>query len=186
MNKVMLNTAVFLNEMNAGQSQIDLLTNLSQEIDGFEVRGEFFKDNKKEELQQLMALANQHDYDFYYSIPETLFDANQLNPKISDHFQMASEFHIASLKISLGDVTVPTQEQVTVLNNLIRVTGVDLTIENEPNAHGTLSHLVEVNRTLANLGFLGGYTFDAGNWYWINEDPVEAIELLADYTTVLH
>lgn len=186
MNKVMLNTAVFLTEMNDGQSQINLLKNLTQPIDGFEVRGEFFKDDKADELQQLMTLAQEKSYDFYYSIPETLFTNGELNEHLAEHFRIASEYKIDSLKISLGVVNLPTPEQVTVLNNLIEVTGVNLTIENEPNPNGTIEHLVDVCRTLTELGFLGGYTFDAGNWYWINEDPIAAMNALAKYTTVLH
>lgn len=187
MTKILINTIVFQKEIQSGQSQYTLLNQLTAKIAGFEVRGELFKpETKHNELAQLQQLAEQRHWEFRYSIPECLFIKSEINPNLESHFKLAQQFGITALKISLGELEHVTAQQVTLLNQFITTYHVQLNIENEPNQNGILEHMAMICLELTNYNSFTGYTFDSGNWYWINETPLSAWKQLAPYTTVLH
>ena len=75
MKKVSINTAVFLNQLENGNSQFECLKQLvGKPIDAIEVRCEFFKeDGRDQELAAIQRLCEENHWQFYYSIPEALF-----------------------------------------------------------------------------------------------------------------
>lgn len=187
MTKILINTIIFQEQLDQGHSQYELLSRFTEKIDGFEVRGERFTDSTREtELASLQQLAIDRQIEFRFSIPECLFIDQEINPELENYFKLAKKFGICALKISLGEIDQPTIEQVTVLNHYIETYHVALNLENEPNQHGQLSHIMTVCQTLHQLNTKTGFTFDAGNWYWINESPEEAMTQLHQVTTVLH
>ena len=183
-----INTAVFANEIQAGRSQLSYLEELADSpIDNIEVRGELFnKETKDEELNSIYSLCQKQDWGFFYSIPEQLFKTDHVNPNIEDHLKMAEKFHIGNLKISLGDLSDISAEQLHNLKDLLSQYNVKVTIENEPNDNGTLNNVVQQIIKLRELDIPLGYTFDSGNWYWIDEDPIDAFKNLSDAITVFH
>lgn len=183
-----INTAVFANEIQAGNSQLSYLEKLSDyPIDNIEVRGELFnKDTKDEELKDIYSLCKKKDWGFFYSVPEQLFKTNEVNPNIESHLKMAQKYHIENLKISLGDLSEVSAEQLNSLKDLLNQYDIKVTIENEPNENGTLRNIVQQIIKLRELDIPLGYTFDSGNWYWIEEDPIDAFKNVSDAITVFH
>ena len=63
---VSINTAAFLDQMNAGKSQYEVIQQLvGLPIDNVEVRGEFFKGNRDAELQKIREFVNKNDWGLY-------------------------------------------------------------------------------------------------------------------------
>lgn len=185
---VSINTAVFLHNVEAGDNQIDCLRRLvNAPINDIEVRGELFNEaTKDEELKQINLLCADNDWKYFYSIPEELFLNDHVNENTKAYIEMAEKYHIDQLKISLGDLTNISDQQLRELNALLNDTSVKVTIENQPNDNGVLTTFKKNLDRLKAQQMTLGYTFDSGNWYWINETPTEAFNLLKDDITVFH
>lgn len=185
---VSINTAIFLDQLQAGTSQLDCAKTLvGKPIDNLEVRGEFFKsETKADELAQLDALCQANHWGFYYSIPEALFDQGQLNTKIADDLEMASRYHIQGLKISLGDPKGVCANDLHEFAIWLEAAKTKLTVENQPNANSQLPLFTKQVKQLCAYEPRLGYTFDSGNWYWIDTDPAVAFNALASLITVFH
>lgn len=188
MKKVSINTAVFLNQLENGNSQFECLKQLvGKPIGAIEVRGEFFKeDGRDQELAAIQRLCEENHWQFYYSIPEALFTEGKLNENIFDYIALANEFQIQGLKISLGNCQNTAAPSLAKLQKALRAYSGVLTVENQPNQDGQLN-VFEANliKLLALVPELG-YTFDSGNWYWIKEDPQSAFDSLKKWITVFH
>lgn len=185
---ILINTIVFQNEIRQGKTQLEacqLLKGL--DITGIEVRGELFQSHTHDqELEEISQLANQMHWQLYYSIPDYLFIENQVNPKLAFYLEISDRFKLDSLKISLGAVDKITDELAGELRELLSGFTGRLTVENEPNENGHYQHVGAILEQLKFREIPLGYTFDSGNWYWVNESPTAAFEALKDYTTVLH
>lgn len=187
MSNILINTIIFQKQLDQGYSQYELLSRFTEKIDGFEVRGERFdKKTQESELANLQQLSLERHIEFRFSIPECLFIDYQVNPQLETYFKLAKRFGISALKISLGEVSQPTREQVAILNHYIESYDIMLNIENEPNRNGKINHIVMVLGQLQALNSKTGYTFDAGNWYWVKESPEEAMAQLHVLTNTLH
>lgn len=186
--KVSINTAVFLHDIEAGESQYECLKRLiGKQIDNIEVRGEMFQgETKDEELKRINLLCADNDWNFFYSIPEQLFENNHINQNFQSYIAMAEKYHIDQLKISLGDFENITAQQLADLKELLGNTSVKVTIENQPNDNGIIQPFKKAINTLRNAQVPLGYTFDSGNWYWIYETPSDAFNNVSDYVTVYH
>lgn len=185
--QVSINTAVFLKKMQSGVSQYDCLKQLvGKPVDNIEVRGEFFDDKTRaDELAKIKKLANENNWDFYFSIPEQLFNGDSLNENIYEYIEMAKYHGIKALKISMGDFVKDADYDLDRLDKAIKDNQVNVTIENQPNELGHIDDFVEKAEYLTSNHELG-YTFDSGNWYWIEESPEKAFEKLNEITTVFH
>lgn len=187
--QVSINTAIFLDKVESGKSQYSCLENLTgAPIDNIEVRGEMFKeDSKDSELQDIKQLCMKNGWDFYYSIPEQLFNKDSINTNLESYLKMAKKYGISNLKISLGDASSISGNQLSELNNLLNeYSKVKVTIENQPNENGTLKNMAHQISMMMDKKIRLGYTFDSGNWYWIYEDPMESFNQLKDYIGVFH
>lgn len=182
--KVSINTAVFLDQMNAGHSQYDVLQQLiGKPVDNVEVRGEFFKDDCREaELDKISDLAVKNGWGLYYSIPEALFSDGELNQNLNRYIAMAKKYGIRNLKISLGDYGALTSDTLKLINE-IPTNDVTISVENEPNQHGEVPRIFNFLDSIDNHL---GYTFDSGNWYWIDQDPQAAMNQLQSFVTIFH
>lgn len=187
MTKILVNTAVFENDVKNGASQLDMIKKITDlGIDGVEVRGEFFGEDRDQELTALKELAQSKNWLLYFSIPEQLFVENKVNENLTSYLDLATKYSIGSLKISLGEIDKLDDGLIAELKDLLAPYNVQLTIENEQNEHGHMDHVLDINKEIKQAGLPIGYTFDAGNWYWINEDPEKAMDKLNSYVTILH
>ncbi|MFD1317932.1 sugar phosphate isomerase/epimerase [Loigolactobacillus zhaoyuanensis] len=186
--KVSINTAVFLDELQAQVSQLTCLQQLTATaIDAIEVRGEFFQPaTKATELQKIDQLCQQQNWQFYYSVPEELFQGSQVNPQLAANLAMAQQNHIKSLKFSLGDCQQISSTVLAKLQHQLAATTVQVTIENQPNEYGRLSNIESQLTLLKTAQSSLGYTFDAGNWCWVDTVPLTAFNKLQSAITVFH
>ncbi|MCI5775887.1 MAG: xylose isomerase [Aerococcus sp.] len=185
--KVSINTAVFLDELNAGKTQLECLQTLEKEdnIAGIQVRDEFFKDDMRaEELDAIHELAQKKGWMIDYSVPQALFTDDGLNPELGNFLNLAQSHGIDALKFSLG---APTKESIKEAELLIKPSGVSVSVENEGNDHGEPAYVLKQLAEVTQNGVIG-FTFDAGNWYWVDKAVnVNRVFLdLKDYVTVLH
>ncbi len=183
-----VNTAVFLTALQTGTSQFTCLkTLIDQPIANVEVRGEFFSAATRErELFMIDTLCKAQGWGLYFSIPEQLFTAGKLNDHLADYLALASRHHIGGLKISLGDPTGVSAATYAHLQALVATYPGQLTVENQPNVDGQMPAFAERLRTVLKAVPALGYTFDAGNWYWVASRPEEAFAALQDVITVFH
>lgn len=187
--KVSINTAVFLHDMEKGKSQYECLQNLDgKPIDAIQVRGEFFnKDTKDDELLQIAELAKQHDWPVYYSVPEELFQEDTFADNLEDNLKMAEKFGMKGIKYFFGNKFLAfNDEQISKLSNILNNSSVEVTLENQPNDFGKLSAVESNLKWIKDSNLKLGYTFDAGNWYWIDQDPTKAFDVLHHYITNFH
>ena len=184
---VSINTAIFENEVKKGKSQLECLKSLPEKlIDSIEVRGEFFNEGKiEEELEEITNLCKENGWKLFYSVPQELFNQEGFNQDIENKILIAEKYNISNLKYSLGHIDI-RNTNFNKLNDILNNTSVNVTIENQPNANGTLVEMKKAINYLSDNYIKLGYTFDSGNWYWINENPHVAFDELKDNISVYH
>ena len=184
---VSINTAVFLDDLQNGISQSDCVDRLiGKPISSVEVRGEFFnKETRDQELQHISHVCQEQNWDLRYSIPEELFDGDSINANLNGYLQMAAKYHLNGLKISLGNPSL-SQSQLQTLKSKLSSASCQVTMENQPNEFGTLSKVNKAASILYDAVPEIGYTFDAGNWAWVDVDAPDALKKLLPYVTIFH
>ena len=182
-----INTAVFEDEIKKGKSQLECLERLPDKIiDSIEVRGEFFDEERvEEELEEISNLCEKNRWKLFYSVPQELFNSDGFNQDIENKIALAEKYNVSNLKYSLGHINVKNTD-INELNDILNNTSVNVTIENQPNDNGTLIEMKKVINYLNDNHIKLGYTFDSGNWYWIDENPHVAFDELRENISVFH
>ena len=182
-----INTAVFEDEIKKGKSQLECLERLPDKIiDSIEVRGEFFDEERvEEELEEISNLCEKNRWKLFYSVPQELFNSDGFNQDIENKIALAEKYNVSNLKYSLGHINVKNID-VNELNDILNNTSVNVTIENQPNDNGTLIEMKKVINYLNDNHIKLGYTFDSGNWYWIDKNPHVAFDELRENISVFH
>lgn len=182
-----INTAVFEDEIKKGKSQLECLERLPDKIiDSIEVRGEFFDEERvEEELEEISNLCEKNRWKLFYSVPQELFNSDGFNQDIENKIALAEKYNVSNLKYSLGHINVKNID-VNELNDILNNTSVNVTIENQPNDNGTLIDMKKAINYLNDNHIKLGYTFDSGNWYWIDENPHVAFDELRENISVFH
>ncbi|MYY45155.1 sugar phosphate isomerase/epimerase [Lactobacillus salivarius] len=182
-----INTAVFEDEIKKGKSQLECLERLPDKIiDSIEVRGEFFDEERVEEkLEEISNLCEKNRWKLFYSVPQELFNSDGFNQDIENKIALAEKYNVSNLKYSLGHINVKNID-VNELNDILNNTSVNVTIENQPNDNGTLIEMKKAINYLNDNHIKLGYTFDSGNWYWIDENPHVAFDELRENISVFH
>lgn len=182
-----INTAVFEDKIKKGKSQLECLERLPDKIiDSIEVRGEFFDEERvEEELEEISNLCEKNRWKLFYSVPQELFNSDGFNQDIENKIALAEKYNVSNLKYSLGHINVKNID-VNELNDILNNTSVNVTIENQPNDNGTLIEMKKAINYLNDNHIKLGYTFDSGNWYWIDENPHVAFDELRENISVFH
>lgn len=182
-----INTAVFEDEIKKGKSQLECLERLPDKIiDTIEVRGEFFDEERvEEELEEISNLCEKNRWKLFYSVPQELFNSDGFNQDIENKIALAEKYNVSNLKYSLGHINVKNTD-INELNDILNNTSVNVTIENQPNDNGSLVEMKKALNYLNDNHIKLGYTFDSGNWYWINENPHVAFDELRENISVFH
>lgn len=182
-----INTAVFEDEIKKGKSQLECLERLPDKIiDSIEVRGEFFDEERVEEgLEEISNLCEKNRWKLFYSVPQELFNSDGFNQDIENKIALAEKYNVSNLKYSLGHINVKNTD-INELNDILNNTSVNVTIENQPNDNGSLVEMKKALNYLNDNHIKLGYTFDSGNWYWIDENPHVAFDELRENISVFH
>ncbi|QXI36561.1 sugar phosphate isomerase/epimerase family protein [Pseudomonas xantholysinigenes] len=140
------------------------------------------------ETPDLLALRNQaaeYGLESLYSTPLELWrEDGQLEPAIVERLQWAETLGAVALKVSLGHYRDGCDLHTLVPLLQHRVA---LLVENDQTPQGgRLDTLVQFFREAQRLGVAPGMTFDIGNWYWHDESPLLAAQLLGPWVRYVH
>ncbi|MDH1628641.1 sugar phosphate isomerase/epimerase family protein [Pseudomonas mosselii] len=133
----------------------------------------------------LANLAAEHGLQSLYSTPLELWrEDGSLEPAIAQRLQLASEIGAVALKVSLGHYQAGCD-----LRALAPLLGhkTALYVENDQTPYGGRLQILErFFREAQEQGVAPGMTFDIGNWYWHDESPLLAAQLLGRWVRYVH
>ena len=98
---------------------------------------------------------------------------------------MAKKHDLKYLKYVIGDVKNVDPKEIAALDQKLADAGIELTLENLSNDSGRLEKVEEGLEAIKNSKNIG-YTYDAGNWYWVDENPSVAFKKLKNQITNYH
>ena len=166
--------------------QLALLPIIQQAgADGVEIRRELCDDTTLTHLPALALAARQHQLRVSYSVPDTLFSEDgRLNPLLKSYFSEALQLNAQRLKVALGNFTGALYSEM--LRKLMTEYGIPLTVENDQTRFGKQQPMLRFFNAAQEAALPIGMTFDMGNWYWTDEDPRQAADLLAGHVGYVH
>ncbi|MHD0396350.1 sugar phosphate isomerase/epimerase family protein [Staphylococcus simulans] len=184
-NNLVFNTLVFLEKVNSGLKQAELFDAIvSLGFNHIELRREFFLDIDKE-IPEASNLAESKDVTLFYSVPDYIFlDNGELNPKIFEYFEEAKRLNAVNVKMSIG-----AYRHVSQLNqlNFINNQPFNFVVENDQTQQsGTIRNIHKFLEDAKQAHLNIGYTFDLGNFRYVQESEVDAADILGPYVTYIH
>ncbi|NMF06699.1 sugar phosphate isomerase/epimerase family protein [Clostridium beijerinckii] len=187
MNQLGINLLVFKNELDKGIKQQQILEQIEAlGVHIAEIRRECLK-NLAEEILIINKLAKKFGIELYYSVPEKVAFEKKLNPDINVYFEEAKLMGATHIKFNIGDLVDLSLDEIKKLRDIIDKFEIKVTIENDQTPeNGNLKCVVNAIDIINKNSLPIGYTFDLGNWYWQNEDPENAFDILRSAITVFH
>ena len=177
MSTIGINTLVYKEKLDAGESQAALLSDIqSHDVQVAEIRREYVNGD----LSEISRRADELGLELYYSVPEPIACGFAVNPDLETYLTEASILGATHVKFNIGTLGAGASSE-SVQNAVSKFDGT-VTIENDQTPeNGTLASTVG-----AAAAGITGYTMDLGNWYWQNEDPEAALAVLDPSMSVLH
>ena len=187
MKQIGINLLVFKNDLDNGIGQEKILSEIaSLGVSIVEIRREYLKCSN-EELIEINKLARKLNLEIYYSVPEKIAYEKKINSNIKVYFEEAKQMGSTHIKFNIGDLENLDICEIKKLKDIINSFDMKITIENDQTPeNGTLKSVINAIDVINNTLLPIGYTFDLGNWYWQNEDPKNAFNLLNSKITVFH
>ncbi|WP_428944632.1 sugar phosphate isomerase/epimerase family protein [Pantoea sp. FN060301] len=153
--------------------------------EGVEIRRELFSDEEQQSLSGLGKTIAAANLVAYYSVPEALFNEQGLvNPALSRHLAEATQLNAQRLKYALGNYR--RGFDFTSLRNSLASHSVQLVVENDQTASGTLAAMKAFLEEGGEAQSGCGVTFDMGNWLWVGDNPLDAAEQLSSAVSYIH
>ena len=157
---------------------------------GVEIRRELLPENEKtQQLTQLKQEIARFGLFTVYSAPIELWkEDHQLNKEmVTTVFEEGLTLGASWIKVSLGHF----QKEQSNLNDLIKFlkqqTELQLLVENDQTLYGgNVKNLKVFFESALALNVPVHMTFDAGNWFYVNQDVEDALNQLASYVHYLH
>ncbi|RIN60888.1 sugar phosphate isomerase/epimerase [Staphylococcus simulans] len=174
-NNLVFNTLVFQAKINSGLKQVELFDDiLSLGFNNIEPRREYFVDIDKE-IPEMRKAAESKNITLFYSVPDYIFlDDGELNPKIIEYFEEAKRLNVANVKMSIGNYRHFSQlKQLNFIND-------------QPQQSGTINKINQFLQDAKKAKLNIGYTFDLGNFRYVQESEVDAADTLGLYVTYIH
>lgn len=187
-NRIFVNTIAFIEELQAGKSQSEFFRSVREAGFGaIEVRREFIR-RFPEELVEMQSLANEIGLELYYSVPDWLYRDGVL--QIEGLEQYIGEVQVLAakmLKLSVGEFPGSIGDGLTLLRNAVNAFKGIVAVENDQSSQSghltvTLNFLRLCQESKINIYC----TFDMGNWYWVQEEPVTNAIPLREFTRSIH
>lgn len=189
MAKIFINTIV--KEEALSQTEfIQRLSELALPIEGVEIRRELLPEipeEREKELAEIAELAEKNNWTMMYSVPESLFLKEGINPDFTIWMKELHLFNGVSMKVNTGEVAGIRSVDSEQLEELIGKTGIRVTIENDQTVeNGTFTATKQALGNIKKSGLPIGYTFDVGNWLVMKESPEKAYQELRQSINVIH
>lgn len=184
-NNLVFNTLVFQAKINSGLKQVELFDDiLSLGFNNIEPRREYFVDIDKE-IPEMRKAAESKNITLFYSVPDYIFlDDGELNPKIFEYFEEAKRLNVANVKMSIGNYRHFSQLKQL---NFINDQPFNFTVENDQTQQsGTINKINQFLQDAKKAKLNIGYTFDLGNFRYVQESEVDAADTLGSYVTYIH
>ncbi len=187
MNQLGINLLVFKNDLDKGKNQEKILSEIGNlGVSIAEIRREYLK-NSNEELEEINKLAKELNIEIYYSVPEKIACEKRINSNIKIYFEEAKQMGSTHIKFNIGDLENLDVDERKKLEDIISYFNINVTIENDQTLeNGNLECIINAINFINTHSLPIGYTFDLGNWYWQNEDPKNAFNLLNSNINVFH
>ncbi|MEH7072790.1 sugar phosphate isomerase/epimerase family protein [Neobacillus drentensis] len=155
---------------------------------GIEIRRELLTEQDPP-LDSIRKEIDQYQLFTVYSAPIELWRANhQLNvEELTEIFHEGKQLGAKWIKVSLGHFLKDSSELKDLLTFLKQQQGIQLFVENDQTLHGGNVHqLIAFFESASEQDIPVKMTFDAGNWYYSNQDVDEAFSKLAPFVHYLH
>lgn len=187
MNQLGINLLVFKNDLDNGIEQKNVLDKIGKlGVSIAEIRREYLKNLNKESIE-INKVAKELNIEIYYSVPEKIAFEERINSKIKVYFEEAKQMGATHIKFNIGNLENLNVDEMERLKNIIDDFKIRVTIENDQTPENGNLKCIRNTINIINKNSLPiGYTFDAGNWYWQNENPKNAFDLLNSDITVFH
>lgn len=185
-NRIVLNTLLFQQSHDIGESQLQIVENLLKYgIGNIEIRREYASQSFQE-MKALNKMRLGKRLTLFYSVPDNLFVNGAINPELIQYIGEAQKMGVSYVKLTLGDFDnysgnlfedlssiVPESIQINIEN--------DQTISNS-SIHSLVSFFNSSEKSGAHIGFVN----DLGNWAFTGQDEQEASIQLLKYTNYVH
>ncbi|WP_416353415.1 sugar phosphate isomerase/epimerase family protein [Agrilactobacillus fermenti] len=180
------NLLLFDAEVKKGVKQAELLAR-AKDL-GFsmvEVRREYFQDITAE-IPEVKAQATALDLKLFYSVPDELFVAGKVNPKLTGYFEEGQQLGIEKIKFNIGDFANYQGELQRDFAPFLNQ-GIEVNIENDQTqTSGTLTPILTFLKAAVAADVDIRYVYDLGNWPFVGEDFLAGAKALAVYTRYIH
>ncbi|WP_409271812.1 sugar phosphate isomerase/epimerase family protein [Neobacillus sp. SCS-31] len=186
-DQIAINTLVYLEDLKAGLPQSEMLDWVHElGLKNIEVRREFIKD--RQELKDIKTKSEQYGMNVFYSIPEVLYDNQQLNVETLELYcKEAYDMNASAIKLNIGEYGQVSEADLKAITRLTERYSVKLTVENDQTeSNGRSQKILDFLTEVKKLGGPITFTFDIGNWLFQGEDPVENAKLLQPFVTYIH
>lgn len=189
MTKIFINT-IAKEEALSQTEFIQKLSELVLPIEGIEIRRELLPEvpeEREKELAEIAELAARKNWTMMYSVPESLFLKEGINPDFTIWMKELHIFNGVAMKVNTGEVASIRSADGEQLKELIGKTGIRVTIENDQTVeNGTFIATKQALDNIKKSGLPIGYTFDVGNWLVMKESPEKAYQELQQSIDVIH
>lgn len=185
-SQIILNTIVFKEQLDKGYLQAELLPKIKEVgVNIVEIRREYIKDFKTE-LLILKEKSKALGMTLFYSVNDEVIIKNKVNPMLQKYINELKEMGGVAVKFNVGNFINYQGDLSKDLRPLLDETYV-FTVEN--NQLLTHSNLKNINNFMCQIKehkLPISFVFDLANWYWVNEDPIQAAKFLDNQTRYVH
>lgn len=185
---IVLNTLVFLKDLQAGINQSLLMKKVNKlGIKNIEVRREYINDFESE-LKDIRQQAEKYGMNVFYSVPKVLYRENKLlKQELEKYLNEAKIMGCKNIKLNIGDFKHINCEDANIIRNLCDMYGVHITVENDQTIeNGSCDKIYRFLSIMKELNSNITFTFDIGNWIFQNEDSFENAKVLRTFVTYIH
>lgn len=187
-----INTVMYLETLQSGTPQSELLESIATYFPIVEVRREFVAGGNADdpafaaEIDAIRHGVRTFNMRLYYSVPEDFCIDGRVNPNLERYLREANELTAQGMKFSVGDIPGTPLEALREAAALIDRYGVGVTVENDQTTtHGSLDWALSSMLRLREADASAiGFCYDCGNWAWAGVNPDDAFDALMDIDAI--
>lgn len=185
---IVVNTIVFEDLIKAGVKQWQIFESVrSLGVSKIEIRREWITDFQ-EETKKMEIEAQKHKVELLYSVPASLFIKKRLDAnKLLQYLDEAERMQVKMIKFVVGDFEAANVGDVIELKKILHNKNLIVTVENDQTVQNGKFKSLKLFLDCCKEHDVPIYcTYDIGNWYWVQENPVSNASHLAEYVKYIH
>lgn len=188
MENIVVNTIAFEDLMTTGVKQWQLFESIkSLGVSKIEIRREWITDFQ-EEIKKMAMEAEKHNIELLYSVPAMLIVDRRIDTnRLLQYLDEAEQMQVKMIKFVIGDFEAVNVGDVIELKKILHNKKVIVTVENDQTVeNGKLKSLKYFLDCCKEHKVPIYCTYDIGNWYWVQENPLSNASQLAEYVKYIH